>query len=77
MLVKRAYNEALHFHEHGFKTWISNVCEIAIKYELNIETKISSFQHIVKHHINEQFMNYWKTSIADVAMNPFMHIYNL
>ena len=22
------------------------------------------------------FMNYWKTSVADVSMNPFLRIYN-
>ena len=36
MLVKCAYNEALHLHEQGFKTWVSNVWEIANKYQLNI-----------------------------------------
>ena len=30
-LVKRAYNEALLIHKQGFKTWGSNVCEIANK----------------------------------------------
>ena len=77
MLVKRAYNEALHLHEQGFKTWVSNVWEIANKYQLNIETKTSSFRHTVKNQINEHFMNYWKTSVADIAMNPILGTYNL
>ena len=77
MLVKRAYNEALHLHEQGFKIWVSNVREIANKYQLNIETKTSSFRHTVKNQINEHFMNYWKTSVADIAMNPILRTYNL
>ena len=36
MLVKRAYNEAPHLHEQAFKTWVSDVWEIANKYQLNI-----------------------------------------
>ena len=56
MLVKHAYNESLHLHETGFKTWVSNVWEIANKYQINIETKTSSFQHIVKNQINEHYM---------------------
>ena len=58
MLVKRAYNEARHLHEQGFKTWVYNVWEIANKYQLNIETKTSSFRHTVKNQNNERFMNY-------------------
>ena len=27
-------------------------------------------------HINEHFMNYWKTSVADVALNPILRTYN-
>ena len=77
MLVKRAYNEALHLHEQGFKTWVSNVWEIANKYHLNIETKTSSFRHTVKNQINEHFMNCWKISVADIAMNPILRTYNL
>ena len=30
-----------------------------------------------KKHINEHFVNYWKTSIADVAMNLILRTYNL
>ena len=77
MLVKRAYNEALHLHEQTFKTWVSNVWQIANKHQLNIETKTSSFRHTVKNQIDEHFMNYWKTSVADIAMNPILRIYNL
>ena len=77
MLVKRAYNEALHLHEQGFKTWVSNVWEITNKYQLDIETKTSSFRHTVKNQINEHFMNYWKTSVADIAMKPILRTYNL
>ena len=52
MLVKRAYNEDLHLPEQELKTCVSNVWEIANKYELNIETKTSSFWHTVKNRIN-------------------------
>ena len=51
--------------------------EIANKYQLNIETKTSSFRHTVKNQINEHFMNNWKTSVADIAMNPILRTYNL
>ena len=70
VLVKHAYNEALHLHEQGFKGWVSNVWEIANKYQINIETKTSSIRQTIKNQINEHFINYWKTSVADVAMNP-------
>ena len=50
--------------------------EIANKYQLNIQTKTSSFRHTVKNQINEQFMNNWKTSVADIAMNPILRTYN-
>ena len=76
MLVKHAYNESLHLHKKGFKTWVSNVWEITNKYQINIETKTSSFRHIVKNQINEHFMSYWKTSVADVAMNTILRTYN-
>ena len=76
MLVKRAYNEALHLLEQGFKTWVSNVWEIANKYQLDIETQTSSFRHAVKNDINEHFVNYWTTSVAVVAMNPILRTYN-
>ena len=77
MLVKRAYNEVLHLHEQGFKTWVSNVWEIANTYQLNIETKTSSFRHTVKNQINEHFMNYWKTSVAVIATIPILRTNNL
>ena len=50
--------------------------EIANKYQINIETKTSSFRHTVKNQINEHFMSYWKTSVADVAMNPILRTHN-
>ena len=77
MLVTRAYNETLHLHEQGFKTCVCNVWEIANKYQLNIETKTSSIRHTIKNQINEHFMNYWKTSVADIAVNPILRTYNL
>ena len=27
--------------------------------------------------VNEHFTNYWKTSVADIAMNPILRTYNL
>ena len=39
MPVKGANDEALHLHEQGFKSWVSDVWEIPNKYELSIETK--------------------------------------
>ena len=77
MLVKRAYNDALHLHKQGFKTLVSNVWEITNKYQLSIGTKTSSFRHTVKNHINEHFMNDLKTYVAIVAMNPILRTYNL
>ena len=77
MFVNCAYNEAHHLHEQGFKNWLSNVWEIANKCQLNIETKTLSFRNTVKNQINEHFMNYLKTSVADIAMNPILRTYNL
>ena len=77
MPAKGAYDEAHHEHEQGFKTWVSDVWEIVNKYELSIETKILSFRHTVKKHINENCMIYWKTSIEDIAINPILFMYNL
>ena len=74
MLVTRGYNEALHLHEQRFKTRVCSAWQIANRYELIIETKTSLFRYTVKH-INERLINYWKTSIADVAMNPILHTY--
>ena len=77
MPVKGAYDKALHLHEQGFKTWVSDVWEIPNKYELSIETKSIVIPAYWKKYINENSMNYWKTSIADIAMNSILLTYNL
>ena len=73
MLVKHAYNEYLHIHGQGFNTWFSYVWEIVSMDEFNIETTTSSFRHIVKKH----FVNYQKTTIGNVAMNPILRTLKL
>ena len=41
-----------------------------------LQTSINSILRR-NNHINEHLMNYWKTSVADVAMNPILRTNNL
>ena len=68
MLVKCAYNEALHLHEQGLRLGFV-MCG-------RLQTSINSILRR-NNHINEHLMNYWKTSVADVAMNPILRTNNL
>ena len=77
MLVKRAYNEALKLHEHGFTTWVSKVLDIANKYEINLDNINLPSRNAIKQLVTEHFKNHWKSSIVHIASNHILRTYKL
>ena len=73
MLVKRAYNEALELHEQGFITWVSQVWDIANKYEINLDNINLPFRNTIKQLVTEHFKNHWKSSTVDIASNQILN----
>ena len=76
-VVKKVFNESMGLHRQGFKTWVSEVCELAERYSVDLFIKdVSLFKIHCKNAVRRYFENNWHSTLNDVVNNPKLCIYN-
>ena len=76
-LVKQVYNHLNRLHEQGFTNWITKALELAKTYDIDIKRAKPCFIDVCKYWIKERFINEWRMSIQNTALNPILRTYSV
>ena len=76
-IVKKVFLILKTLHTCGFQTWYSKVCELAQKYDINLETlrHCEDTKQLVKKQIKSAYVDQWYLEIANTDKNPILSFY--
>ena len=77
-ITKKVFNTLCKLHDQGFTNWISRVCELARKYNVDINdttSEYSLYKRVCKDKVQQSFRCRLYDEIQDTEKNPIMRTY--
>ena len=75
-IAKHVYEEMHKLHPMGFRTWVTRVNELIVKYDMDITKLPSNFRTDCKTAVIRQFKSQWGIDIHNIETHPILRTYN-